>query len=101
MSATQDPSGQEAGRTRPGWSPSRTDASGYLTASQLAERWQVPITTIYAWARRNLIPHYRAGRLLRFDAHEVEECFRRQGFAEEIVADDEHPGESAFSLLTA
>jgi excisionase family DNA binding protein len=72
-----------------------------LTAPQLAERWQVPVRTIYAWAKRNEIPHYRAGRLLRFDPDEVEEHCRRAGFAEEIVPDDEHPGESAFALLSA
>jgi excisionase family DNA binding protein len=72
-----------------------------LTAAQLAERWQVPIRTVYAWARRNAVPHYRAGRLLRFDPIAVEEHFRRHGFAEELVADPERPGESAFSLLKA
>jgi excisionase family DNA binding protein len=72
-----------------------------LTAAQLAERWQVPVRTIYAWAKRNEIPHYRAGRLLRFAPDEVENHFRRAGYADELIADDEHPGESAFALLTA
>jgi excisionase family DNA binding protein len=53
-----------------------------LTATELAERWQVPVRTVYAWAKRNAIPHYRAGRLLRFDPAEVEEHFRAQGYAE-------------------
>lgn len=72
-----------------------------LTAAQLAKRWQVPVGTVYAWARRNAIPHYRAGRLLRFDPVEVDEYFRRQGFAEEVAANPERPGESAFTLLGA
>lgn len=72
-----------------------------LTAAQLAERWQVPVRTVYAWASRNAIPHYRAGRLLRFDPLEVEEHFRRHGFADEVAADPERPGESAFTLLSA
>ena len=72
-----------------------------LTAAQLAERWQVPVRTVYAWAKRNAIPHYRAGRLLRFDPVEVEEHFRAQGYADEIPADPERPGESAFALLRA
>ena len=70
-----------------------------VTATQLAERWQVPVRTVYAWARRNAIPHYRAGRMLRFDLMEVEEYFRSHGFAEEVASDPERPGESAFALL--
>jgi excisionase family DNA binding protein len=71
-----------------------------LTARQLAERWQVPVRTVYAWAKRNAVPHYRAGRLLRFDAVAVEEHFRRHGFADEIEPDADRPGESAFALLS-
>jgi excisionase family DNA binding protein len=77
------------------------DARLLLTAAQLAERWQVPVRTIYAWARRGAIPHYRAGRLLRFDPAEVEDNFRGGSFTAEIIPDEEHPGESAFTLLTA
>ena len=76
--------------------PGRT--ATLLTAAQLADRWQVPVRTIYAWARRNAIPHYRAGRLFRFDPAEVEDHFRNHGFAAEVVADAERPGESAFTL---
>lgn len=77
------------------------DTATLLTAAQLADRWQVPVRTIYAWARRNEIPHYRVGRLLRFDPDEVQQHCRRAGFAEEVVPDDVRPGESAFALLTA
>jgi excisionase family DNA binding protein len=77
------------------------DTTTLLTAAQIAERWQVPVRTIYAWARRNAIPHYRAGRLLRFDPAEVEDHFRSGGYTEEVNPDNEHPGESAFALLTA
>lgn len=72
-----------------------------MTAAQLAERWQVPVQTVYAWARRNVLPHYRAGRLLRFDPGEVEEHFRRTGVVVEVEADNDHPGESAFRFLTS
>lgn len=105
---------QEADEPRGGMAPSPTapgsrrgtnthegDTATLLTAAQLADRWQVPVRTIYAWAKRNKIPHYRAGRLLRFDPSEVEQHCRRAGFAEEVVPDDVHPGESAFALLTA
>lgn len=72
-----------------------------LTAAQLADRWQVPVRTIYAWARRNEIPHYRAGRLLRFHPDEIAAHCRRTGFVSKVVPDQDHPGESAFDLLTA
>ena len=72
-----------------------------VTAAQLADRWQVPVRTVYAWAKRNSIPHYRAGRLLRFDPVEVDEHFRGQGFADRLPADPDRPGESAFDLLSA
>jgi excisionase family DNA binding protein len=66
--------------------------TGLLTAAQVAERWQVPVRTVYAWANRNAIPHHLAGRLLRFDPVEVEEQFRCHGFADEVAADPEKPG---------
>lgn len=71
-----------------------------LTATQLAERWQVPVRTVYAWARRSAVPHYRAGRLLRFDPVAVADHFQRHGFADEIVPVADRPGESAFALLS-
>ena len=73
---------------------------GLLTAAQLAEHWQIPVRTIYAWAKRNAVPHYRAGRLLRFDPNEVAEHFRQAGFVVELSGDPDRPGESAFGLLT-
>lgn len=88
-------------RSRKGTDSHHGDTATLLTAAQLAERWQVPVRTIYAWAKRDEIPHYRAGRLLRFDPAEVEEHCRRVSFVDEIVPDEEHPGESAFALLTA
>lgn len=75
--------------------------SGLLTASQLADHWQIPVRTLYAWAKRNEIAHYRAGRLLRFDPTEVADHFRQGGFAVELTADPNQPGESAFHLLSA
>lgn len=65
-----------------------TDAgpAALVTAAQLAARWHVPVRTIHAWARRTAIPHYRVGRLLRFDPDEVEQHFRRHGFVDEVAA---------------
>jgi excisionase family DNA binding protein len=100
MEATQRTGARYAPRAAAqGTALSGRETNGMVTAAQLAERWQVPVRTIYAWAKRNAIPHYRTGRLLRFDPVEVEEHFRRHGFAEEVAADPERPGESAFALL--
>lgn len=99
-----DAASRRAGRNKVGELEARVatnaDTATLMTAAQLAERWQVPVRTVYAWAKRNAIPHYRAGRLLRFDPVEVEEHFRRHGLANEVVADPQRPGESAFELLS-
>lgn len=98
-----DAASRRTGRNQAGQLEARVaadaDTATLMTAAQLAERWQVPVRTVYAWAKRNAIPHYRAGRLLRFDPVEVEEYFRRHGLANEVVADPQRPGESAFELL--
>ena len=78
-----------------------TEPQILFTAQQLAARWQVPVSTVYAWARRNEIPHYRAGRLLRFDPTEVAEQFRPSPSPQALNPDEVHPGEAAFGLLTA
>lgn len=98
--APREAASREIARTR---APATTDrgTTPLLTAAQLADRWQVPVRTVYAWAKRNTIPHYRAGRLLRFDPVEVEQHSRRHGFVHEVATNPEHPGESAFALLTA
>lgn len=48
-----------------------------LTARQLAEHLGVSVETIRAWARRGVLPSYRAGlRPILFDAAEVQAALR-------------------------
>jgi len=42
-----------------------------LTIKQLSEMLSVPIRTIYGWTYMQFIPHYKIGRLLRFDEDEI------------------------------
>ena len=47
-----------------------------VTVEVLAERWHLKPGTIRAWARRGQIPSRKMGRLLVFDARELEEWYR-------------------------
>lgn len=72
-----------------------------VSPKQLAAVWGVPVRTVYGWVTANLVPYYRAGRLLRFDVDEVHAHFSRVGYVAELEADEERPGEAALALLTA
>jgi excisionase family DNA binding protein len=50
--------------------------SDYLTISQLAARLGVSRWTLYSWVGSGVLPHFRLGRQLRFDASEVDEALR-------------------------
>ena len=43
-----------------------------LTAEQLAERWQVPMSHVYRLARSGAVPAVRLGRYVRFRVDQVE-----------------------------
>jgi len=43
-----------------------------LTINEMAERLQIKRSTLYAWAAQGTIPHLKLGRLLRFDADEID-----------------------------
>jgi excisionase family DNA binding protein len=43
-----------------------------LTAEQLAERWQMPVSQIYRQARQDRIPVLRIGRYFRFSPAAIE-----------------------------
>jgi excisionase family DNA binding protein len=47
-----------------------------LTAKDVAERLQLPIGTIYAMARKAVIPHHRFGRTVRFRPEAIDEWLR-------------------------
>lgn len=44
----------------------------YLDIAALAERLWIKRSTLYAWAAQGSIPHFKLGRLLRFDPDEIE-----------------------------
>jgi excisionase family DNA binding protein len=44
----------------------------YLNIAALAERLWIKRSTLYAWAAQGSIPHFKLGRLLRFDPDEIE-----------------------------
>ncbi len=43
-----------------------------ISADELAQRLGVPPVTVYSWAKRGKIPHYKLGRSVRFDQVEIE-----------------------------
>ncbi len=43
-----------------------------LTIDELAEQLHVPKSWIYDKTRKSLIPHFKVGKFLRFDAEEIE-----------------------------
>lgn len=58
--------------------PAITPAREYLTARQLAQQLQVTAPTARRWARANLIPAVRIGRVLRFDRERVQAALESQ-----------------------
>jgi predicted DNA-binding transcriptional regulator AlpA len=53
------------------------DYRGLAKALGLTERWVKAQTTRHALARRDPIPHFKIGRLVRFDIDEVIAWLRR------------------------
>jgi excisionase family DNA binding protein len=49
-----------------------------LTVKAVSEWLQVKPSTIYLWAEHGGIPHMKLGRLLRFDAKEIEAWLQQQ-----------------------
>lgn len=43
-----------------------------LTVEELCRWLKVPKATVYDWTHTGVIPHYKVGRLVRFDPHEIE-----------------------------
>ncbi len=54
--------------------PSRELASSQdlLTVEDLCRWLKVPKATVYDWTHTGVIPHYKLGRLVRFDPQEIE-----------------------------
>jgi excisionase family DNA binding protein len=51
------------------------------TVQQTADLLNCKRSTIYAWAKAGIIPHYKIGQLIRFKQQEIEEWLR--GFKQE------------------
>lgn len=49
-----------------------------LTAEELADALQVHKATVYEWVKSGTIPHYQAGRFVRFKLHEVLDSQRKR-----------------------
>ena len=47
-------------------------------APEAAELLRVEVSTVYAWAERDRIPHIRLGRALRFDMDRLERWVAEQ-----------------------
>jgi excisionase family DNA binding protein len=55
------------------------EAGQLLTAEQLADRWQIKSSTVYALTRKGSIPTVRLGRLYRYRLSAVEDYERAGG----------------------
>jgi excisionase family DNA binding protein len=49
-----------------------------LGPKDVAERFGVPLTWVYAKAEAGKLPHYKMGKYIRFDPQEVEEYLKKQ-----------------------
>lgn len=56
-------------------------ADTLMTADQLAERWQVPVSAIYRLSREKKIPVVQIGRYYRYRLEAVED-YERKGRAD-------------------
>ena len=43
-----------------------------LTVEELGRWLKIPKATVYDWTHTGVIPHYKVGRLVRFDPQEIE-----------------------------
>lgn len=59
--------------------PTAVTGGQLLTAEQLAERWQIKPSTIYALTRKGSIPTVKLGRLYRYRLAAVEDYERAGG----------------------
>jgi excisionase family DNA binding protein len=53
-----------------------SDSDSWITAEELAEFLDLPITSVWRLSRSGQIPCYRLGRLMRFDLGEVREALK-------------------------
>ena len=54
----------------------------YVGPKDIAEYLDLKIDTIYAWVWQRKIPHFKMGRLVKFDLQEIEKWARERRIAE-------------------
>ncbi|MEE9615041.1 MAG: helix-turn-helix domain-containing protein [Thermodesulfobacteriota bacterium] len=60
-----------------------------ITVKDLSDSTGIKKSTVYLWASKGIIPHYKVGRLVRFKTEEIEawlERFRKEAVAPEKKA---------------
>jgi len=68
------------------------DSNALMTASQVAERWQVAVDAVYRPSQRGALPCVRVGRYVRFRPESVERFEREGGYeAQSEEAREERP----------
>lgn len=72
------PDRAQAARLAASPSSRHTSTSALLTADELAERWQLPKSWVYAATRERRIPAVRLGRYYRYRLEAIEQ-FERDG----------------------
>ncbi len=55
----------------------------YLTTKELAERFNVSVSTIYAWSKQKLIPCLHFGKTRRFSIADIESFIRENSTGHE------------------
>jgi excisionase family DNA binding protein len=48
----------------------------WLTVKEVSRVYKLKKSTIYLWASRGQIPHYKIGQLIRFESEELDEWMR-------------------------
>ena len=66
-----------------------------ITVKELSELTGIKCSTLYLWAERGVIPHYRLGRLIRFSLKDIENWLnglKKEGLKPEVKQKPEAEG---------
>jgi excisionase family DNA binding protein len=66
-----------------------SDSDGWITAEELADFLDLPLTSVWRLSRSGQIPCYRLGRLMRFDLDEVRAALKTPPLEQAGVSDGE------------
>lgn len=81
--------------------PDLAASQDLLTVADLCRWLKVPKATVYDWTHTGVIPHYKLGRLLRFDPREVQAWLNARRVHGRVtrIPDPLSPGISRFQRL--